>query len=107
MIERMGDKALDTYDGHRALPRDLTSELKRGAYDVIARARYDARYEPETLRVLRAENAARERELVQERRVPDKPWQPRKRADIRGQPDVHLLDAERRVCSRESHVDCA
>ena len=107
MIARMRDEALNAHDGNRALPRDLAREVKRSADDLTAGARHDARDEPEAARVLRAEHAARERELAQQRRIPDQPRQPRERPDVRREPDVHLFDAERRVRRREPHVDRA
>jgi hypothetical protein len=73
MIERMRDEALDAHDGQRALPRDLASEFKSSTHYIIAGPRYDARDETEAQRILRAERAARECKLIQERRVPDEP----------------------------------
>ena len=98
MIKRMCNELFNLDDGIGTLPPK----------DLRLQTMHDARHKTkQPLCLLHGKRARRKRKLMQQQRIFDEFRQPRRRAQIGLQPNVHLLVAERGVECDPKHVDGA
>lgn len=104
VVPRMHQQVLRPQHRDGRLLRDHARERERGAHDIVAPTRNDARDKAHALRLGRGEVARGVRELVHEALVARDLGQARERPDVGGEADVCFL--QRQSACRRAQREC-